>query len=163
MPVPLKQITGGTKSCQVSYTPEGATQPVSFEIRYYPEAVTGSVFVRMLELQSLGTVLKEANEDPEGARKALESLIDGLAATLGSLVEWQDLVDDEGKNIAASADFFHNKKFEFQLAYVNAILSDKQRPTPGSNETSPNSSIPKESSDAALPATPLSEQPSTSG
>jgi hypothetical protein len=165
MPVSLQSILGRTKTCLVSYTAAGAAEgepPIEFGVRYYPEAVTGSVLVQLLHLQELGPVLQNANTDPGSALKTLKGTISSLADTLAGLVEWQDLVDDAGAHIEPSAAFFADKKFEFQLAYVNAIMADRQVPTTGSDESSSSGSSQKVSSVAAQPATPSSGQPATS-
>jgi hypothetical protein len=162
MPLLIDEITGSTKPCTVSYTPDGAEKPREWGILYYPEAVTGAVFVHLLEVQQLGDVLKGAQENPAGALQSLKEIVSGLAETLGSLVAWQDLVDKAGANIPPTPAFFQDKRFEFQLAYASAILGDKQRPTERSESSLPSGSTQEASSVAAPAGTSSSEPPSTS-
>ena|SRR6185436_17360620 len=168
----VRQLKGG----RTEVTLEGSNSSITFGIQY--GNVTTDMYVALLEVTILGptftdleTQMKTAQvgEDAETTQRIISEINDQLEhikerlrvlpAMLADTVLSQELDDEAGVEVKPSAEYFTSLPLEFQVAYANAVIAGKQRPTTDSAPISLDSSIPAGSTESVTSSGDVSAPP----
>lgn len=152
------------KVCEVTLG-EGE-RSVTFDA-VYDANIPASLYLSLMEMSQIGEDLQKVNEqigDMAGlsdeqkvsragkARGALSDIRDRLvefAELLAKVFISQEYYDDDDKPIPPDFAYFSTCSLEDQVAYAKAIVSEKQRPTNGSESSLPATSSQMVSTEAA--------------
>ena len=146
------------KTCDVTLIGTGEGQSITFPASYDSE-IPPALYVSLMEMTRVGEDFQKASaqmgdfkglSDDEAmsrmklARETLGDIrgrLEELATLLAKVFISQEFYDDDDNPIAPNYEYFSTCTLEDQLAYANALTTEKQRPTMPSGTTQPDASL----------------------